>query len=224
VPRRRKVAGHSFFAILSQMLAKALDWMFPSKCALCGIVGCPSICDACRDGFRRLDRSINLATTPLDYRVAIFHHELRAAQAVRRLKYSRVTSLASPLADFVKGAYDELGLDEVDAVVPVPIHWTRRTLRGFNQSELLSRALPAEKVHPELLLRTRRTRPQVGLDRSKRQINLLGAFRASDQVAGRSILLVDDVTTSGFTAEHCAQALKDKGASRVGLLTLTGEI
>lgn len=104
-----------------------------------------------------------------------------------------------------------------DAFVPVPIHWTRLCERGFNQSVLLAEALP--NVRQDWLWRTRRTRQQAGLSPELRRQNLVGAFEASESVRGASIVLVDDVTTSGGTARECAKALLAKGASRVDLLT-----
>lgn len=108
------------------------------------------------------------------------------------------------------------GLIRADAVVPVPIHWSRRCERGFNQSEVLAARL--ESVKPDLLVRRRRTRQQVGLSAEQRTHNLSGAFRAGN-VKDLSILLLDDVVTSGGTAKECARVLKEAGAYRVDLIT-----
>jgi ComF family protein len=110
-----------------------------------------------------------------------------------------------------------------DVVVPVPIHWARRAQRGFNQSELLAELAPKEILRPEILARTRFTRPQVGLSASERLKNLSGAFKASKAVRGLRVLLIDDVVTTGGTALACAQALLDSGATETGLLTFCGE-
>lgn len=194
-----------------------LDLIYPSRCGLCGVFGPSAICSACLSDFKPAvpgEKSVG----PLAYRVALYRYETRAAQAVRRLKYSRITSLAKPLSQLMREGYDDRGLD-VDAIVPIPIHWSRRARRGFNQAEALCLELPSK---PELLKRIRATRPQVGLDREERMRNLKDAFRAAP-VKGLKILLVDDVVTSGHTAECCAEALLKQGAKEVGLLTLTGE-
>lgn len=143
----------------------------------------------------------------------------RAAQAVCRLKYERVTSLAGPLADKLSTAAP---LDEFDLILPIPIHWRRRWMRGFNQSELLCRCLPTEKVRFDLLRRSRYTVPQVKLSPLERRENLLGAFTADPSVSGKRILLVDDVYTTGSTAKHAALALLEQGAKEVSALTLAG--
>jgi len=203
------------------VIGRLLDWVYPPKCGLCSQFGPTAICDACAQDFKPL--GLIPPSGSLVRVVAAFHYESRAAQAVRRLKYNRVTSLADPLAVLVRSAYDSFDCDEFDYIAPVPIHWMRRAYRGFNQSEALAAGLPADKVRPELLSRIRMTRPQVGLTREERVQNLLGAFAASTHAAGKSVLLVDDVTTSGHTAEQCAVALYGAGATRVGLLALTGE-
>lgn len=206
------------------MLSALLDWIYPHKCGLCARFGADAICSSCLTEFSRCPEPGASCQAPLDFQASLFLHESRAAQAVRRLKYSRVTSLIHPLAELIREGFESLGENEWDAVVPIPIHWTRRSSRGFNQAECLCSALPREIVRPSILKRTRRTRPQVGLDQAHRARNLRGAFRASSEVVGLRILLVDDVTTSGHTARECAQALKQAGAVSVGLLTLTAEV
>lgn len=198
-----------------------MDWVYPQRCGLCGQFGPNAICGDCALEFKPL--GLAGPCGPVDQVVALYHYESRAAQAVRRLKYSRITTLVDPLSSMVRTGYEQFDGDGYDVVIPVPIHWRRRAMRGFNQAEALASKLPAEKVRPELMKRVRMTKPQVGLNREERIRNLVGAFWASPATAGMAVLLVDDVTTSGHTAEQCAIALLDAGATRVGLLALTGE-
>jgi predicted amidophosphoribosyltransferase len=106
-------------------------------------------------------------------------------------------------------------------VVPVPLHWTRRLRRGYNPAHLLARGVAAELGLPLLTgaLARRRGRHQIGLGRRERLASLAGVFAAPGATArhlrGRTILLVDDVLTTGATVEACAQALHDAGAERV---------
>ena len=200
-----------------------LDWVYPPRCGLCGQFGPSAICGECAKDFKPIGAVSQPESAPVSRVVALFQYESRAAQAVRRLKYGRVTSLVEPLASMVRSGYEQLEEGAYDFIAPVPIHWRRRAMRGFNQSELISSKLPAEKLRPGLVSRIRMTRPQVGLTREERVRNLIGAFQATPDARGASVLLVDDVTTSGHTAEQCAIALLAVGAKDVGLLALTGE-
>jgi ComF family protein len=120
-------------------------------------------------------------------------------------------------------------LASADLVAPVPLHWTRLFRRRFNQSALLAQAAvaawsgqPGPCFAPDLLVRRRRTRSQGHLSRLQRAENVRGAFalKPGTDVAGRRVLLVDDVLTTGATLEACTRVLKRAGAAQVDVLTL----
>ncbi len=198
-------------------IESVLDLIYPPKCGLCGLLNSEAICSVCRSAFSELP--LALVDGPpglsLDGIAAPFRYEGRAEQAIKRLKYGRVTSLAGPMSSLLCEFARATGQLEHDGFVVVPIHWTRRCERGFNQSELLARALPSERVLNGALRRVRATRPQVGLNSEARRQNVLGAFRAEGHFGGMSIALLDDVITTGHTAQECAGVLKRAGASRV---------
>jgi ComF family protein len=109
-------------------------------------------------------------------------------------------------------------------LVPVPLHPRRLRERGFNQSELLAQALGRRSglvVAPEALVRRKETPPQTGLTAAARRSNVSGAFtvRRRSRVAGRVVVLVDDVVTTGATARACAAALRAAGTTEVRLVT-----
>jgi ComF family protein len=114
-------------------------------------------------------------------------------------------------------------LDDVDCVVPVPLHWRREYQRGFNQALEIARHLGPPIV--EALVRRRATRAQVELAADRRRANVAGAFTArrrwfrNPSIRGKKVLLIDDVSTTGATLESCACVLKDFGASEVFALT-----
>jgi len=110
-----------------------------------------------------------------------------------------------------------------DLIVPVPLHWKRRFVRGFNQSQWLANYLGQQlniSVDNKLLTRTRNTPPQQQLKRKQRQKNLKGAFQVNHTLNGQHIALIDDVVTTGSTASELARLLKKAGASRVDIWCL----
>lgn len=154
----------------------------------------------------------------------IYDGSLRVA--VHALKFKGAVNLAGPLGALLYDTFrSHWPTGAIDVVAPVPLHRQRFRRRGFNQAYLLMRrwALPDETiVVRDLLLRTRATAPQTGLDRRQRRINIKNAFSVHrpGQSAGKRVLLVDDVLTTGATVEACAAALIRDGANRVDVLTL----
>ena len=200
-----------------------LDLLYPPKCSLCGTLGNEPVCGPCFSHFETQPAESLTISAPLDYAHALFDYTGPAAKSVQRFKYERVTSLAPWMADRMAEGAAERGLLNEDIIIPVPIHWSRTVTRGFNQAELLCEQLPCELISNNILRRTRATRPQVGLSHEERARNLEGAFEVIQPVEGKSVLLVDDVLTSGGTARECASVLKKAGAIEVGIYTFAAE-
>lgn len=169
-------------------------------------------CRACREKPPRFD----CALSPYRYEGVI-------EQAIRLFKYRRRDTLAAPLADLMLVWADRL--PPADLVMPVPLHHSRLRVREFNQSLLLADRIARRLGLPlsfEHLERIRPTRPQTELDRADRARNMRRAFavREPGDLENRRILLVDDVLTTGATANDCARALRRAGAVSVAVLTL----
>jgi ComF family protein len=147
-----------------------------------------------------------------------------ARTLVHALKYQDRTDLAPAMGRWMARAGHEL-LEEADVLVPVPLHWRRAWGRRYNQSGALARVIERQsgvKVTSEALRRVRPTQQQIGLSRSQRASNVQGAFkvaaeRAAD-IQGRHVVLIDDVLTSGATADACARALLRARAAQVDVL------
>jgi ComF family protein len=148
---------------------------------------------------------------------------------IHLLKYEAVLPAARCLGALLAHSVDELRLTAASRpmLVPVPLHSSKRRERQFNQAELIARAalkrLPQGfELDPHVLIRKRPTRSQVGLDREARIENIRGAFRviAPERVHGRTLIVVDDVMTTGTTVSECARVLKRAGADKVFAATV----
>jgi len=200
-----------------------LDLLFPPRCDVCAAYGA-FFCAACRA--RSEPAALITAPSALVAICAVGSHSGPLREAVLHLKFGARLALVEPLgqllAEIITERRDEW---RPEAVVPVPIHWTRRLRRGFNQSELLAVAAGRRlglETRP-VLRRTRRTPPQVGRTATERLANVRGAFQLATPGAGRRVVLVDDVCTTGATLAECAAALRAGGVESVYAVTVTSE-
>jgi ComF family protein len=211
-----------------------LDWLMPPHCGGCRQLG-GWLCAPCRRRVRRLEepicprcgREVEFSTENCGCRERL--RALRRARAaaayegplenaIHRFKYEGWRSLAPALAGLLA---DRLAVEGLPAglLLAVPLHERRLRTRGYNQSELLAKELRHRfelPGRPGLLVRLRDTPPQVGLDRRGRQTNMAHAFVwRGAALAGRPVILVDDVATTCATLEACAAALRAAGSGAV---------
>lgn len=222
--------------------------LFPPACAGCRrLVSQPgALCGECWRGLRFLEQPwCEVMGTPFSHemgpgmlsadaianpqpfdraRAAVAHGGI-ARRMVHGLKYGDRTDLAPWMARWMMRAGREL-LPDADLIVPVPLHRMRFLSRRFNQSAELARAisrLSGVPFSPDVLNRVKPTRQQVGLGLRQREDNVRGAFKVAAEreieVAGRSILVVDDVYTTGATVSAVAKALRRARAAHVDVLT-----
>ncbi len=163
-----------------------------------------------------------------DRAVSYGEYESGLRGLIHLLKYDGVIPAAKPLGKLLADSIEQLRLTDADAlVIPVPLHSSKRRERRFNQAELIARAAlkhlpPQFALDRNVLVRERATRSQVGLDREARIQNMHGAFRVIDpqRINGRTVIVVDDVMTTGTTVSECARVLKRAGAARVYAATV----
>ena len=229
-------SGVSWYLQVRRLISNLSNFIFPPICASCKKPGqllcadCLSnvswlekpICHHCgRVAKKETKRCAACLRTPLDpidqVRAAVIFSE-PIPSVIHNLKYNGYFGLAAPLADMMVAAWTEWQMP-IDLVVGVPLHPKREKKRGYNQSDLLAQAF-CEQVDlvmdKRALRRIRDTSPQVSLTAEDRVVNVSEAFTADPaKAAGKHILLIDDVCTTGSTLKAAAEALMAAGARRV---------
>lgn len=215
--------------MLRQLLSNAVDLVYPARCVGCGVFNqilCPRCeagmvpasgpgrCRFCRaewdDGSTNCPRCFHMQS--LDGVRASYEMSGPARELVHELKYRYVRAAAAEMARHMITLSDET---HFDVALAVPLHPSRKRQRGFNQADELLRALDWPTA-PGRLHRIRKTERQVGMDLGERRSNVSGAFAyRGEPLDGLTVAIVDDVVTTGATANACAQVLRDHGARYV---------
>lgn len=215
-------------AACEELLARPLDGPVCDRCWSSILPLTPPLCDVCGDplpSWRTI--SVPLARCPrcrrmprqVDRARAVGEYDGVLKAVVHALKYDGRRSLARPLASLMRVRGAAL-VAAAECVVPVPLHPSRRRARGFNQASDLANEMGLPVVHG--LRRVRATATQTSLPAGRRHANVRGAFVATGEarrLLQKTVMLVDDVSTTGATLEACARALKEAGVRDVLALT-----
>ena len=199
------------------LLAGSLSLVAPLRCVGCdeGIDGPSGFCSACATLVERVEAP-----------GAVFEYGGPVAKAIQRFKYEGRSELGAVLGSMMAEGASHWAR-EVDAIVPIPLHWRRRRARGYDQAALLARALAKSlgvRVRLRGLRRLRNTPSQVDLPYAERQRNIAGAFAAWRLGGARRVLVVDDVRTTGATLRAASKALDAAGVSEVRTFVLAARV
>lgn len=218
-----------------KIVADLLDFLFPPHCPLCHayVESRGGWCPQCLKQAvqpHRLPLSVPMQTVLADaWALGVYRGSLR--DLIRHLKYQQKRSNLPYIETFLQSAAVRPQLQRmlavIDLAVPVPLYPAKEKQRGFNQTELIFSSFLSRQHIPlaRCLMRIRPTRPMYELNERERAENLKNAFAVEDsaQLAGKNILLLDDIFTSGATAGECARVLKAAGAKAVYVLVLASD-
>jgi len=222
--------------LIAYILTHALDLFFPKFCLLCDTKGV-YLCTRCQKLKLQVQSTqychVCLRETGnpgilvhpdcrkitcLRGVFSVLFYNAAAGEILHQLKYRFYFSIAADMSKMMRRKFTETVLIpgiQIDYIVPVPLHRRRYWWRGFNQAELLAHEITPDYL--KILQRVKFRHPQVGLGREQRKASVKDIFvvRPGWNVQGKTILLIDDVMTTGATLEECAKALKAAGASKV---------
>lgn len=206
--------------------------LFPSKnwCFFCKEANnliSNYICDDCKDNLEILNREVELDSRHVDKAFYVLGFNRFIKEMVYDFKFNGKSYLYKPLASIMIDSIIDLKLNrQVDYIYFIPSHRKKEAIRGYNQSELLAKYI-SEKLDIEVstsnLIKCRHTKEQNKLNKSGRMDNLKDSFKVKrpEEIKGKSILLIDDIVTTGSTFIECAKVLKNSGAGEITAVALT---
>ena len=201
-----------------------IDFLAPRSCVFCGTLsesGENSICGACYEDLPWNKPAVSPIPGIFERSIAMLHYSFPVDVAIKALKFDRKLFYGPAFSEVLCSAEDLLP-DEIDAVLPVPLHWRRKAYRGFNQATEIAKPL-ADLLDVPLVRGLRRSRAtpfQSGLDSKERARNLRNAFKAIRPVSHAHVLVVDDVVTTGATIRAVAKTLLGNGVRHVSSLAV----
>lgn len=184
------------------------------------------LCRDCREMLEPLHRRFKIGDPSIDYVYASLFYNRFIREFVHDFKFNSKSYLYEPFAYLMHQTMIKNQLSDLDLIIPVPIHWRKEAIRGYNQSLLLAQQLSKLTGIPldcNVIIKSKWTKEQNRLSKFEREENLRGSFsiRKGSSVHGRRILLIDDIYTTGNTIKTCARTLVSAGADSVSGLVFT---
>ncbi len=208
--------------------------MYPATCGACTVLlelDEKGLCSNCRSSLQRLRFPVEDSCLPeplgwVDEGWTLFPYESPVKEILTGIKFARKRWLVRIFREAIDSFFEALaGETAYDVLIPIPLDHRKHFEREFNQSELIAGLIQKKagiRLNRRVLAKRRHTLPQSQLSREERQINLKNAFRVQKgaQIRGKTVLLVDDVLTTGATSSEAARMLKNHGAKRVDVFAL----
>lgn len=214
-------------------LEKALNFIFPPACGICGRISNNYLCDKCRNNlicskmyFNQLEDYTNNDKKFIDEHFYIFSYTGIIREKILQYKFNDRAYLANTISEFFINNEKLCGfLQKYDIMIAVPISFSRKRERGYNQSELIARKIGEAKMicfDNSILQKVKNNKPQSRIHYEQRLQNVKDVYNVQNEqkIQEKSIILFDDIYTTGATANECARVLKQAGAKKVGALTI----
>lgn len=201
------------------ILEKALNLFFPIKCGVCGKIGLP-ICKECEEKIKQYE--INLVQKDKFF---IYKYQDIIRNLLLNYKFNDASYLANSFAYLIKNNKKIYSiLKSYDIIIPVPLHKKRMNERGYNQTELIAKKLEIP-IETKCLIKTKNIKPQSTKTAKQRQIDIKNVFAIQnvDKIKNKKILLLDDIYTTGSTANECIKTLS-KATNKIGFLAIAKEM
>lgn len=211
-----------------KILTRVLDLFFPPICGFCGKLNTKYICNEC-EKIVNLEAINKIDSYNKNYNrhLYIFKYEGIIREKIIDYKFNNKVYLYRTFTEAVlKNKENIKFIEQYDFLIPVPIHKERKKVRGYNQSELIARILADEigkiKLQVDILKKDKNIVAQSTLDKKQRSENIKGVYKVinKQKIIDRKILLLDDIYTTGSTANECSKVLKEAGCTEVGIITI----
>jgi len=217
--------------MIKNILKNILNFFYPPYCSICNhrlYENEEIICDLCWKNININDREVSKGKNfYFDYFNWLFIFDIKVLDIIHQLKYEGKKKLVKKIKDIASEKITENRYyNESDLIIPVPLHRTRLAERGYNQSEVISNEISELLMKPvctNILIRTKNNKSQTGLNRVERKKNVEGIFKVRNfnLIRDKSVILIDDVFTTGATVNECARVLKKSYADKVNVFTLS---
>ncbi len=215
-------------------LKKALDFIFPPSCGICGKIAENYLCENCKQNLINSKMFLNKVKLYQDKYINehfyVFSYEGIIREKILQYKFKEYSYLSNTFCEFFINNKKLYGfLKKYDIITPVPISNLRMRERGYNQSDLIAKKVAKFAnitYYPKILIKSKNNKPQSTLNKEQRLENVKNVYKIQNiaKIKERRILLFDDIYTTGATANECARILKQAGAQNVGILTFTKDI
>lgn len=214
------------------MLNRIINLLFPEKCIFCGEIlkkksDGISICNRCFSSISFIPKTFYNTNTKFKYEL-YFEKVICACEytgivkkAILRYKFFGKSNYYKTFSNLLFNSIKKIVNEEcIDAIISVPLNKNRELDRGYNQAKLISKQLSKKLMIPEMsrcLVRVKNTKSQSLLNKRERKLNVKGAFQVRSflNIKGKTILLIDDILTTGFTLNECSRVLKEAGVNKI---------